>query len=67
MDMDMQHDKDTQHGFGHAAWIWTTNMHGCQNADKKISLASLVFCYFTTLSPASDSSIMVSPVPLVSD
>jgi hypothetical protein len=62
MDMDMQHghgrtwtrstDMDTQHGFGHAAWIWTMDMHGCQNADKKLSLASLVFLKFTTLSPA---------------
>jgi hypothetical protein len=23
-------DMDTQHGFGHAAWIWTMDMHGCQ-------------------------------------
>jgi hypothetical protein len=47
-------DIDMQHGFGHAAWIWTTNMHGCWNADKKISLASLVFCYFTLLSLAAE-------------
>jgi hypothetical protein len=39
MDMDM----DMQLGFGHAAWIWTMDMHGCWNANKKLSLASLVF------------------------
>ncbi len=41
------------HGFGHAAWIWTKDMHRCRNADKKVSPASLLFCQFTTLSPAS--------------
>jgi hypothetical protein len=36
----------TQHGFGHAAWIWTVDMHKCMNAGmpiKKLSLALLVF------------------------
>jgi hypothetical protein len=32
-----------QHGLGNAAWIWTVDMHGCRNADKKLSPASLVF------------------------
>jgi hypothetical protein len=60
-------DMDMQHGHGHAAWTWTQAqiwscgmdldsghawMHGCQNADKKLSPASLVFHSFTTLSPA---------------
>jgi hypothetical protein len=34
---------DLQHGFGHAAWIWTMEMHGCGNDDKKLNPASLVF------------------------
>jgi hypothetical protein len=60
-------DMDMQHGHGHAAWtltqaqIWSCGMdldsglawmNGCQNADKKLSPASLVFRSFTTLSPA---------------
>jgi hypothetical protein len=58
MDMDM----DMQYGHGHAARIWSCgmdldrDMHGCMDAgmpDKKRSPASLVFRYFTTLSPAS--------------
>ncbi len=28
-------DMDTQHRFGHAAWTWTVDMHGCRNVDKK--------------------------------
>jgi hypothetical protein len=45
-------DMDMQHGHEHAAWIWSCSMdldngHAwmpkCQNADKKISPASLVF------------------------
>jgi hypothetical protein len=32
MDMDM----DTQHGFGHAAWTWTVDMHGCMDAGMPI-------------------------------
>jgi hypothetical protein len=51
-------DMDMHYGHGHAAWAWThstalimqhgsgqwtMDMHGCQNADKKVSLASLVF------------------------
>ncbi len=42
MDMDM----DTQHRFGHAAWIWTMDLqclHGCLNAATKFSPASLVY------------------------
>ncbi len=42
-----------QHGLVNTAWIWTMGMHGCRNADKKLSPASLVFRWFTTLSPAS--------------
>jgi hypothetical protein len=66
IDTDMQHghghavwpwtwsmDMDMQHGSGHAAWIWTMDMRGCRNANKKRSLASLVFSYFAKLSPAS--------------
>jgi hypothetical protein len=30
-------------GLVNAAWIWTVDMHGCRNADKKLSPASLVF------------------------
>jgi hypothetical protein len=44
-------DIDMQHGHGHAAliwpcstWIWKKDMHGCWNADKKLSPALLVFC-----------------------
>ncbi len=83
IDIDMEHghrhavmDMDMQHGHGHTARFWSCSMdlamdmHGCQNAHKKFSLASLV--WFTTLSPASafphrHSGIMVSPVPLVTD
>jgi hypothetical protein len=32
-----------QHELVNAAWIWTMDMPGCQNADKKLSPASLVF------------------------
>ncbi len=66
IDMDMQHGHghalwiwtcsmgmDTQYSFDNAACIWTMDMHGCRNADKKFSPASLVFRQFTTLSPAS--------------
>jgi hypothetical protein len=66
MDIDMQHehghaawtwtcsmDMDTQHGFGHVAWTWTVDIHGRRNEDKKLSPASLVFRWFTTLNPAS--------------
>jgi hypothetical protein len=35
---------DTQHSFDNAACIWTMDMHGCRNADKKFSPESLVFC-----------------------
>jgi hypothetical protein len=41
-----------QHRFGHAAWIWIMDMLGCWNADKKLSLALLVFRYFTMLRSA---------------
>jgi hypothetical protein len=50
MDMDMQYGHG--HGHGHAAPIWSSSMdldngHAqmpeCQNADKKLSLASFVF------------------------
>jgi hypothetical protein len=43
MDMDMQHGHEHSAWFGHAAWIWKMDMHGCRNADKKLSLASLIF------------------------
>ncbi len=49
---------DNQHG--HEAQTWTCTMdmerdkhHGCRNADKKFSPASLVFRQFLTLGPAS--------------
>ncbi len=38
-------DMDKQQEFGHAARIWTMDMHGCRNANKKLSSASLVFYY----------------------
>ncbi len=66
IDMDMQHGHghalwtwtcsmgmDTQHSFDNVACIWTMDMHGCRNANKKFSPASLVFCLFSMLSPAS--------------
>jgi hypothetical protein len=28
-----------QHGLVNAAWIWTVDMHGCRNANKKLSPA----------------------------
>ncbi len=54
IDMNMQHGHGMQYEHGHAAWTWThstdfvtwtwtVDMHGCQNADKKLSPASLVF------------------------
>jgi hypothetical protein len=43
IDMDMQHGHWHAARIGHAAWIWTMDMHGCRNADQKVSLASLVF------------------------
>jgi hypothetical protein len=35
MDMDMQYEH-MQHGFGHAAWAWTVDMHGCMDAGMPI-------------------------------
>jgi hypothetical protein len=29
-------DMDTQHGFGHEAWTWTVDMHGCMDAGMPI-------------------------------
>jgi hypothetical protein len=52
IDMNMQHGHGMQyrHGHGHAARICGMDldsghawMHGCRNADKKLSPASLVF------------------------
>ncbi len=66
MDMDM----DMQHGFGHAAWIWTRDMHGCRNAGMPIK-SSVWHCWFSVrlqrLVQHRHSTIMVSPVPLVKD
>jgi hypothetical protein len=43
MDMDVQHGHGRHAAlFGNTTWIWTMDMHGCWNADKKISPASLV-------------------------
>jgi hypothetical protein len=46
--INMDRNMDVQHG--HAAWTWTYTMdmemdkhHGCRNADKKFSPATLVF------------------------
>ncbi len=51
IDMDMQHGhavwtwtRDTDTDLVMQKWIWTLGMHGCRNADKKLSPASLVFC-----------------------
>jgi hypothetical protein len=33
----------TEHGLAYVTWTWTTDLHGCQNADKKLSPVSLVF------------------------
>jgi hypothetical protein len=61
-------DMDTQHGFGHAAWTWTMDMHGCMDAGKpecrsktQSGIVSFPLVYKT------ESGIMVSPVPLVTD
>jgi hypothetical protein len=56
MDMDMQcgHGHATriwsctmdllmQHGLVNAAWIWTVDMHGCRNADKKTQSSIVSF------------------------
>jgi hypothetical protein len=48
IDMDIQDGYKHGHaahknGFVHAAWTWTMDLHGCRNADKKFSPASLVF------------------------
>jgi hypothetical protein len=62
IDMDMQHGHghavwtwtmDMQQGHWHAARIWTMDIYRYRNADNKLSMASLVFRYFTTLSSAS--------------
>jgi hypothetical protein len=50
--MECSIDMNMQHGHGHAVWIWLCSMdldnahawmHGCRNADEKLSKASLVF------------------------
>ncbi len=52
-------DMAMQHGHGYTARLWSCsmdlamNVHGCRSADKQLSPASLVFRYFTMLSPAS--------------
>jgi hypothetical protein len=49
-------DLDRQHRSGHAVWTCSCSMDldkECRNADEKLSPASLIFCQFTTLSPAS--------------
>jgi hypothetical protein len=56
-----------QHGLVNAAWIWTMDMHGCRNANKKLSPASLVFLYLQLLGRHWHSGIMVSPARLVTD
>ncbi len=52
IDIDMKIDMDMQYGHGHAARIWVCSMdldrahawmHGCRNADEKLSPASLVY------------------------
>ncbi len=70
--MNMDRIMDVQHG--HEAWTWTCTMdmemekhHGCRNADKQFSPASLVFRQFITLSPHRHSGIVVSLVLLVTD
>jgi hypothetical protein len=69
-------DKDMHRGQGHAPWTWTCTMdmdiemdihHGCQNADKKFSLASLVFISLQHLVRHWHSGIVVSPVTLITD
>ncbi len=44
LDIPYSMDFVIQHGLVHAAQTWTMDMHhGCRNADKKFSPASLVF------------------------
>jgi hypothetical protein len=65
-------DMDMQHGHGHTTRLWSCSMdlamdmHGFRNADKQLSLASLVFRSLQ-LVRHRHSGIMVSPVPLVTD
>jgi hypothetical protein len=75
MDMDMHYGyalwtccmgMDTQHSFDNAACIWTMDMHGCRDPDKKFSPASLVF-RLRRFVQHRHSGIMVSPVLLVTD
>ncbi len=63
----MEMDMYTQQGFGDTAWIWTMDMHGCRNADKEFSPASLVFVSLQRLVRHRHSGIVVSPVPLGTD
>jgi hypothetical protein len=76
-------DMDMQHRHGHTKWTWICTMgmdmhhgHGdeqapwmpqCFNADKKFSPASLVFLNLQHLGRHRHSSIVVSPVSLVTD
>jgi hypothetical protein len=53
-------DMDTQHGFGHAAWIWTMDMHGCRNADKKLC-PSLAFRHHGQSGTASHQISLLVP------
>jgi hypothetical protein len=46
-------DMNSLRGFGRAAWIRTMDIHGCRNADKKISLILLVYNAWSGI-PASD-------------
>jgi hypothetical protein len=51
--MNMDRNMDVQHGHGQTMDMEMDKHHGCRNADKKFSPASLVFRWFITLSPAS--------------
>jgi hypothetical protein len=42
IDMDDM-DMNSLRGFGRAAWIRTMDIHGCRNADKKLSLILLFY------------------------
>jgi hypothetical protein len=59
MDMDMQH--------GFPAWTWTVDMHGCRNADKKLSPDRQFSVSLQCLVRHRHFGIMVSPAPLVTD
>ncbi len=67
---------DMKHGHGHASWTWrwTSTMdmeinkhHGCRNADKSLVWHRLSSVSLQHLVRHRHSSIVVNPVPLITD